>query len=157
MAKAKLRPPIEIAGVTVKAGSRESIDIPLPSFYAHSQVNMPVHVVHGRRPGPVLLVSAALHGDEINGTEIIRRLLGHRAINRVGRRCALIGVWGSLLVIDGRRARHRDNRRGLISRGLGASITAGATATATSRQEHGDRRQHEDHPAGSGQHTGILD
>ena len=44
---------------------------------------MPVHVVHGRQPGPVLLVSAAVHGDEINGVEIIRRLLAHKAISRI--------------------------------------------------------------------------
>lgn len=74
---------IEIAGVSIKPGSRQSIDIPLPSFYTHSSVNMPVHVVHGRRPGPVLLVSAALHGDEINGVEIIRRLLSHKFIDRI--------------------------------------------------------------------------
>lgn len=74
---------IEIAGVAIKPGSQQSIDIPLPSFYTHSSVNMPVHVVHGRRPGPVLLVSAALHGDEINGVEIIRRLLSHKFIKRI--------------------------------------------------------------------------
>ena len=78
-----MRPPIEIAGVSVKAGTRQSIDIPLPSFYTHSSVNMPVHVVHGRRSGPVLLVSAAVHGDEINGVEIIRRLLTHRSLDRI--------------------------------------------------------------------------
>lgn len=78
-----MQKPIEIAGVTVKPGSRQSIDIPLPSFYTHSSVNMPVHVVHGRSAGPVLLVSAAVHGDEINGVEIIRRLLGHKSINRI--------------------------------------------------------------------------
>jgi len=74
---------IEIAGVSVKPGSRQSIDIPLPSFYTHSSVNMPVHVVHGRKPGPVLLVSAAIHGDEIIGVEIIRRLLMYKFINRI--------------------------------------------------------------------------
>ena len=74
---------IEIAGVQIKPGNRVSIDIPLPSFYTHSSVNMPVHVVHGRRPGPVLLVSAAVHGDEINGVEIIRRLLTHKSIDRI--------------------------------------------------------------------------
>ena len=78
-----MRKSIEIAGVTVKPGSRKSIDIPLPSFYTHSSVNMPVHVVHGRRDGSVLLVSAALHGDEINGVEIIRRLLTHKSIDRI--------------------------------------------------------------------------
>jgi predicted deacylase len=44
---------------------------------------MPVHVVRGRKPGPVLLVSAAVHGDEINGVEIIRRLLSHKFISRI--------------------------------------------------------------------------
>ena len=78
-----MQPAIEIAGVTIKPGSRQSIDIPLPSFYTHSSVNMPVHIVHGRQPGPVLLVSAAVHGDEINGVEIIRRLLSHKFINRI--------------------------------------------------------------------------
>ena len=78
-----MQPAIEIAGVKIKPGSRLSIDIPLPSFYTHSSVNMPVHVVHGRRPGPVLLVSAAVHGDEINGVEIIRRLLSHKFIDRI--------------------------------------------------------------------------
>ena len=74
---------IEIAGVRIKPGDRVSIDIPLPSFYTHSSVNMPVHVVHGRKPGPVLLVSAAVHGDEINGVEIIRRLLAQKSVNRI--------------------------------------------------------------------------
>ena len=74
---------IEIAGNSIKPGSRQSIDIPLPSFYTHSSVNMPVHVVHGRQPGPTLLVSAAVHGDEINGVEIIRRLLAHKSVNRI--------------------------------------------------------------------------
>ena len=83
MARDKQRSSIEIAGVDIKPGSRVSIDIPLPSFYTHSRVNMPVHVVHGRKPGPVLLVCAAIHGDEINGTEIVRRLLAHRAMNRL--------------------------------------------------------------------------
>ncbi len=78
-----MQPAIEIAGVNVKAGSRQSIDIPLPSFYTHSAASMPVHVVHGRNPGPCLLVCAAIHGDEINGVEIIRRILTHKLINKI--------------------------------------------------------------------------
>jgi len=80
--RTELQPAIEIAGVRIKPGTRQSIDIPLPSFYTHSSVNMPVHVVHGRRSGPVLLVCATIHGDEINGVEIIRRLLSHKIIDR---------------------------------------------------------------------------
>ncbi len=74
---------IEIAGIKIPPGSRQSIDIPLPSFYTHSAASMPVHVVHGRNPGPCLLVCAAIHGDEINGVEIIRRILTHKLINKI--------------------------------------------------------------------------
>lgn len=35
----------------------------------------PVLVVHGKRPGPTLCLTAAVHGDEINGIEIVRRIL----------------------------------------------------------------------------------
>jgi predicted deacylase len=51
---------------------------------------MPVHVINGRRDGPVLFVSAAIHGDEINGVEIIRRLLNTRQIKKL--KGALIAV-----------------------------------------------------------------
>ena len=44
---------------------------------------MPVHVLNGRRSGPVLFVTATVHGDEINGIEIIRRLLATRALDRL--------------------------------------------------------------------------
>lgn len=51
---------------------------------------MPVHVIHGKRPGPVLFVSAAVHGDELNGVEICQRLLEHKGLGR---------LHGTLLVI----------------------------------------------------------
>ena len=44
---------------------------------------MPVHVVHGRKPGPTLLVCATIHGDEITGVEVIRRLLANKSLNRI--------------------------------------------------------------------------
>lgn len=37
-------------------------------------LSFPLHTIHGARPGPVLGISAAIHGDEIIGTEIIRRV-----------------------------------------------------------------------------------
>ncbi len=73
--RSKSRAAIEVGGVAVPAGSRQTIDIPAALLYTHAPVSLPVHVVHGRRPGPTVLVNAAIHGDEINGVEIIRRLL----------------------------------------------------------------------------------
>lgn len=69
-----------IAGKEVKAGSHEIIDFPLPPLSTHSDLNMPIHVIRGKKSGPCLLVCAALHGDEINGIEIIRRLVGLKTL-----------------------------------------------------------------------------
>jgi len=74
---------ITIGDVTVEPGKRAYVDLPLPPLYTHSLVSMPVHVINGRNDGPVLFVSAAIHGDEINGIEIIRRLLKTKTLNRI--------------------------------------------------------------------------
>src|SRR3569623_702555 len=56
----------------VAPGARVTNDLRVARLYTHSEITMPVHVVHGRQPGPRLFVSAAIHGDELNGVEIIR-------------------------------------------------------------------------------------
>jgi len=66
---------IVINGFEVPAGKRETIDLPVAKLYTHTMLAMPLHVVNGKRDGPRLFVSAAIHGDELNGVEIIRRLL----------------------------------------------------------------------------------
>jgi predicted deacylase len=81
---------LEIGGVRIQRGERASINVPVARRYTHAEVFLPVHAVHGREPGPRLFVSAAIHGDEINGVEIIRRLLHQRALRRL--RGSLIAV-----------------------------------------------------------------
>ena len=85
-------PSITIGGVQLKAGERQSIDLPLPSLYSHSQVTMPVHVINGKQSGPIIFVSAAIHGDEINGVEIIRRLLKRKCMKRLKGTLILVPV-----------------------------------------------------------------
>lgn len=58
-----MRDPFEIGGFSVPAGTRATLDLPVSVMSDHTPVSMSVHVVHGRRPGPVLFVSAAVHGD----------------------------------------------------------------------------------------------
>lgn len=72
MAKSK---PFAIGDELVKPGQRTCIDLPVPGLYTHTPLALPVHVLHGNTEGPTLFVSAAIHGDEINGVEVIRRLL----------------------------------------------------------------------------------
>lgn len=69
-----------IAGIPVEPGTASTITIPIPQLYTHTPMEMPVHVIRGKRPGPRLFVCAAIHGDELNGVEIIRRLI-HKTNN----------------------------------------------------------------------------
>lgn len=78
-----MRDPIVIGGKTVRPGERKYIPLEVPDLYTHTGMTMPVQVVHGKKEGPVMFLSAALHGDEINGVEIIRRVLNHRSIQRL--------------------------------------------------------------------------
>lgn len=72
--------PIEINGTFIKPGEKKTLSIPVAAMVTNADVELTVQVIHGRRPGPVLLVSAAIHGDELNGVEIIRRLLKLRQL-----------------------------------------------------------------------------
>lgn len=82
--------PFEIGGTTVAPGSRATLELPFSVLFDHTPMTLTVRVVHGREPGPVLLVCAAVHGDEINGVEIIRRVLRLSGLRRM--RGTLIAV-----------------------------------------------------------------
>lgn len=71
---------ITISDITVAPGKQAVIDLPISPLYTQTPMNIPVHVINGKKPGPVLLVCAAVHGDEINGVEIVRRLLNKRLL-----------------------------------------------------------------------------
>ncbi|MCB1696721.1 MAG: succinylglutamate desuccinylase/aspartoacylase family protein [Pseudomonadales bacterium] len=64
-----------IGGEEILPGERRNIEIPVAPTYTHDTLSISVQVVRGKLPGPKLFVCAAIHGDEINGVEIIRRLL----------------------------------------------------------------------------------
>ncbi len=54
-------------------GFNVTINLELPKLY-NTPTQLPVHVIRGKKDGPVVFISAAIHGDELNGIEIIRRL-----------------------------------------------------------------------------------
>lgn len=67
--------PFEIGSSAVAPGTRRTVELPVSVLSDHTPVTLSAHVVHGRRPGPTIFVSAAIHGDEVIGVEIVRRLL----------------------------------------------------------------------------------
>ena len=72
-----------IGGEVIPLRTRRLIELQLPPLYTHTPMTLPVHVIRGSKDGPRLFVSAAIHGDELNGTEIIRRLLKQPALKRL--------------------------------------------------------------------------
>ncbi len=74
---------LHIGGMLVKPGQRVTLDLPMASLYSHAPMSLPLQVIHSKRDGPHLFVSAAIHGDEINGVEIIRRLLRLPLLNKL--------------------------------------------------------------------------
>jgi predicted deacylase len=79
---------IEIGGELIGPAERRTVDLPVAELYNRAPLTMPVHVVNGRRSGPTLFVCAAVHGDELNGVEVIRQLLRLPALKRL-RGCLL--------------------------------------------------------------------
>ena len=69
------RAPFEIAGHSITAGKRMRIELPIGNLMSGTPVALPLIVVHGKTDGPVVWLSAAIHGDEICGVEIIRQVL----------------------------------------------------------------------------------
>jgi predicted deacylase len=64
---------LQISGVDIPKGCTIDIEIDLPKLY-NLPASIPIRVIRGKRSGPTVFVSAAIHGDELNGIEIIRRL-----------------------------------------------------------------------------------
>jgi hypothetical protein len=74
------RKPFEIGGIEVAPGERQLVHLPLSALSNQTPMALPVSVIHARRDGPTLFVSAAVHGDELTGVAICRRLLASKAL-----------------------------------------------------------------------------
>jgi predicted deacylase len=61
-----------LGGVEIPRGVNMTVDLELPKMY-NTPTKLPVRVLRGKKDGPVVFISAAIHGDELNGIEIIRR------------------------------------------------------------------------------------
>lgn len=79
-----------IAGHSIPQGERRRIKVPLGKRVGGNEIGLPIEVVRGRRGGKTLFVCAAVHGDEIGGVEIIRRVLAQKSLRRL--RGTLIAV-----------------------------------------------------------------
>ncbi|GAA5481805.1 succinylglutamate desuccinylase/aspartoacylase family protein [Haloferula sargassicola] len=112
---------------TIEPGQRRQLRLEAGESFSGTQVKLPVLVWRGPQPGPVVGITAAIHGDEINGTGAVLRLIQERP---------LIPVHGSLLLVPvvnilgyERHSRYTPDRRD-----LNRSFPGNAAGSLSARQ-----------------------
>ncbi|MDH5681367.1 MAG: succinylglutamate desuccinylase/aspartoacylase family protein [Spirochaetota bacterium] len=67
----------------IHPGENKEINLQIARLPTHTEIDIPIHVYRGLKDGPTLLISATIHGDEINGIEIIRRMREEKSLTPV--------------------------------------------------------------------------
>ncbi|HUP92236.1 MAG TPA: succinylglutamate desuccinylase/aspartoacylase family protein [Solimonas sp.] len=101
----------QIGGQLIAAGETRTVQIHVANLYTNTPVTLPVRVLRGKKPGPVMFVSAALHGDEIIGVEIIRRVLLSPPLKRLAGTLLAVPVVNTLAFLH--HSRYLPDRRDL--------------------------------------------
>lgn len=73
--RAEKKPALVCGGQQTAPGRRSRYEVPVSRLPTGSRLAMPVVVINGRHPGPTVWLSGAIHGDELNGVEVVRRVL----------------------------------------------------------------------------------
>ncbi|MEN9060610.1 succinylglutamate desuccinylase/aspartoacylase family protein [Ponticoccus litoralis] len=103
--------PFVLGSQTIAAGARRTVDLPVSVLSDHTPVNLSAHVIHGRKPGPAVFVSAAIHGDEVIGVEIVRRLLRAAPLSRLSGTLIAVPIVNSFGFLN--QSRYLPDRRDL--------------------------------------------
>lgn len=80
-----------LGGKEIFKGTNTTINIELPKLY-NTPTQLPIRVIRGKKSGPTVFISAAIHGDELNGVEIIRRLRKLNILNKLRGTLILVPV-----------------------------------------------------------------
>lgn len=95
---------ITILGEDVPLGASKEINFNIAKLHTGTKVEIPIIIERAKIPGPTILFTAGIHGDEINGVDIVRQLIA-RKINRPKRGTIIcmpiLNIFGFL---DGKRA-----------------------------------------------------
>jgi uncharacterized protein len=78
------RGPLRIGGVSVRRGTVRDIGLKISESYAGKPISIYIRVIRSRKPGPTVFMTGAVHGDELNGTGIIREIMLDRPTLRCG-------------------------------------------------------------------------
>lgn len=105
------RPAFNLLGASVPAGQRSMLELDIGKLYTKTPLTIGVQVIHGKQQGPVLLVTAAIHGDELNGIEVCRRLAKSPSLDKLKGTLVLVPVVNAFGFIQ--QTRYLPDRRDL--------------------------------------------
>lgn len=79
---------IIINGQKIEPGEDKIVILNSYELHTKTKLEIPVHVIHSKNKGPSLLLSAGMHGEEINGIEILRKVLARGEVQ--GLKCGTL-------------------------------------------------------------------
>ena len=129
MNPANANPIDEWFGSEIPAGASRDVKLAVSESYSSMTVRIPIHIRRAPEDGPVVFVTAALHGDEINGTGAIRQLIQDADFRLVRGSVIFVPVL-NLLAFD-RHSRYLPDRRD-----LNRSFPGSANGSLASRMAH---------------------
>lgn len=79
--------PFHIQGQTIRAGEHAQVVLNIYKLPTHTLIEIPVFIFNGKEDGPTVLFLAGMHGDEINGIEVVRQLIKRKDVQKPLRGC----------------------------------------------------------------------
>lgn len=69
---------MKILGQEIKAGQTVQLKMEIAKLHTQTAIDIPVIVSRGKKTGPTILLIAGIHGDEVNGVEIVRQIIAKK-------------------------------------------------------------------------------
>lgn len=73
----------EICGDIISLGQRKTVQLHMGRLYDYTELSMPVEVFRGKEPGPTMFLSGAIHGDELIGTAIVKKIISDKRLRKL--------------------------------------------------------------------------
>src|SRR5210317_1818520 len=72
---------LNILGENVGLGESATVKFNVAKLHTQNSIDVPVVIERSKKPGPTVLITAGIHGDEVNGVEIVRQIIS-KGINK---------------------------------------------------------------------------
>ena len=121
--------PLKIGDHVIEPGTRTKLQLSAARLYTDTDMSIPVEVIRAKKEGPTVFISAAIHGDELNGIEIVRRVLDSPSFKLIAGTVIavpMVNVYGMLM-----QSRYMPDRRD-----LNRSFPGSPNGSLTSRLAH---------------------